>query len=62
MVDLWVYKVVNNIFGTTINDVPERYISQVKDELDRLGFNYNWQQIQFTNFSLWCMIRLINTL
>lgn len=41
MVDLWVYKVVNNIFGTTINDVPERYISQVKDELDRLGFNYN---------------------
>lgn len=33
MVSLWVYKVKNKINGTTIDDVPERYLSQVKAEL-----------------------------
>lgn len=29
MVNLWVYKVKNEVMGTTINDVPERYYRQV---------------------------------
>ncbi len=33
MVSLWVYKVKNEVNGTTIDDVPERYLKQVKVEL-----------------------------
>lgn len=33
MVKLWAYKVENNVLGTTINDVPERYYQQVLDTL-----------------------------
>lgn len=33
MVKLWVYKVENNVLGTTIEDVPERYYEQVLDIL-----------------------------
>jgi hypothetical protein len=33
MVSLWVYKVRNEVNGTTINDVPERYYQQVLDIL-----------------------------
>lgn len=29
MVNLWVYKVKNEVMGTTIKDVPERYYQQV---------------------------------
>lgn len=33
MVKLWAYKVKNNVFGTTLGDVPERYLDAVKKEL-----------------------------
>lgn len=33
MVSLWAYKVRNNVMGTTIEDVPERYLEAVKLEL-----------------------------
>lgn len=33
MVKLWVYKVKNSVMGTTIDDVPERYLDAVKKEL-----------------------------
>lgn len=33
MVKLWAYKVKNEVNGTTINDVPERYYQQVLDIL-----------------------------
>jgi hypothetical protein len=33
MVSLWVYKVKNEVMGTTIEDVPERYYQQVLDIL-----------------------------
>ena len=33
MVSLWVYKVKNEVNGTTIADVPERYYQQVLDIL-----------------------------
>lgn len=37
MVKLWVYKVENNVLGTTIDDVPERYYKQVLDLLVEQG-------------------------
>lgn len=33
MVKLWAYKVENNVLGTTLDDVPERYLDAVKKEL-----------------------------
>ena len=33
MVSLWVYKVENEVLGTTIEDVPDRYYQQVLDIL-----------------------------
>lgn len=33
MVSLWVYKVENEVLGTTMGDVPDRYYRQVLDIL-----------------------------
>ena len=33
MVSLWVYKVKNEVLGTTIEDVPDRYYHHVLDIL-----------------------------
>lgn len=33
MIKLWAYKVENNVMGATIDDVPDRYLEQVKAEL-----------------------------
>ena len=40
MVKLWATKVKYAINGTTINDVPERYLEAVKAELDEQGVPY----------------------
>lgn len=38
MVNLWVYKVQKGL--SSIEDVPERYLAQVKTELDSQGIPY----------------------
>lgn len=37
MVKLWAYKVENNVLGTTLDDVPDRYYQQVLDLLVEQG-------------------------